>query len=407
MLFEYLRIARKILVAHKFRSGLTVLSITIGAFSIVLMSSLAESGLTTLWKGIEELGGGRLVWLISKNVERGEAKHASYTRGITSEDRDLLMARLPHVVEHTWFASPGRRELVSDDGTETRSDLVASDGDFFASMGMEAARGRFFSDEENRRHAKVCVVGARLADELWDGDAVGHTLSIDGTRCKVIGQATPKEYFGMNFDFDWLRFVALPIETLNESDPKIKETAALQLKTDDATQNGIVKRIANQLLVDRHNGVDDFQIFDFSAVMKNFDTMFAIMEMIVGLIAGISLLVGGVGVMNMMLVSVSERVREIGIRKALGASPRDIRWQFLLEAVCLAGTGGAIGVSAGVAMVELASAVIRHFKPSWVTVIGHGAVLAALMVSLGVGALFGWFPARRAARLDPITAIRA
>jgi putative ABC transport system permease protein len=210
----------------------------------------------------------------------------------------------------------------------------------------------------------------------------------------------------MDFDFDWLNFVAMPLETLNEVDQKAKQAAQLWVKTDDQSHNGIVKRIINALLVERHHGVDDFQIFDMAGFMEKFNSIFTIMETIVGFIAGIALLVGGVGVMNMMLVSVSERVREIGIRKAIGANPNDIGRQFLLEAIVLAGTGGGVGVAAGITMSIVASAFIRQFKPTWVTVVSEGAVVSALCVSVGVGLLFGYFPARRAAKLDAITAIR-
>jgi putative ABC transport system permease protein len=198
----------------------------------------------------------------------------------------------------------------------------------------------------------------------------------------------------------------MPLETVNEVDQKAKQAAQMNVKTNDQQHNDIVKRIANALLVERHHGVDDYMIFDMAGLMVKFTSFFAVMQTIVGFIAGIALLVGGVGVMNMMLVSVSERVREIGIRKAIGANPRDISRQFLLEAIVLAGTGGLIGVLGGIGMSIGASALIRHFKPSWVTVIAHGAVISALSVSVGVGLVFGYFPARRAAKLDAITAIR-
>jgi putative ABC transport system permease protein len=361
---EYFRIARKVLTRHKFRSSLTVLSITIGAFSIVLMSSLAESGLTTLFRGIEELGGGRLILLAPKPAEREEAKQSSYLRGITPDDARLLFARLPHVVERSQLTPMGRQQLIADNGRMVRTDLVAGDGDFFAFTRLAAARGRFFTSDDNGRHAKSCVVGHKLADALWDGDAIGHTLAIDGLRCKVIGQATDHEYWGMDFDFDWLDFVAVPIDTLYEVDTKAHSTAQVWFKTADQRDNEIVKRIANALIVDRHHHVDDFQIFDFASLMARFKAIFSIMEIIVGFIAGIALVVGGVGVMNMMLVSVSERVREIGIRKAIGASPIDIGRQFLLEAMVLSGVGGGIGVSAGVGCAIAASALIRLFKPT-------------------------------------------
>jgi putative ABC transport system permease protein len=210
----------------------------------------------------------------------------------------------------------------------------------------------------------------------------------------------------MRFGFDWLDFVAVPMETMADTDIKVRPAARIQLKTDGPESNDIVKRVANAILSERHHSVDDFQIFDFSRVMERFSGVFGIMQTIVSFIAGIALLVGGVGVMNMMLVSVSERVREIGIRKAIGASPNDIGRQFLLEAILLAAVGGAIGVGGGIGMSILASSVIRHFKPTWVTVVANDAAIIAMCVSAGVGLFFGYFPARRASKLDAITAIR-
>jgi putative ABC transport system permease protein len=406
MFFEYLNIARKVLIAHKFRSMLTVLSITIGAFSIVLMSSLALSGQTTLFRSIEELGGGRIIMVGPKEVEREEGKASSYTRGMTLQDRDVLFASVPHVAQKTMFSRTGRKDIIADNGRLLRTDGIFVDGNFFESMKLQVEKGRFFTDEENLRHQKLCVVGFKTAQALWDGDAVGHTLQLGGLRCRVVGQANNHEFWGMRFGFDWLDFVAVPLETMADTDVKVRPSARIQLKTDGPQSNDIVKRVVNALLMERHHGVDDFQIFDFSRVMDRFSGVFGIMQTIVSFIAGIALLVGGVGVMNMMLVSVSERVREIGIRKAIGASPSDIGRQFLLEAILLAAVGGTIGVVGGIGMSVVASAVIRHFKPTWVTVIAEGSAVIALCVSAGVGLLFGYFPARRAARLDAITAIR-
>ncbi|MDB4965988.1 MAG: Macrolide-specific ABC-type efflux carrier [Myxococcales bacterium] len=406
MFFEYLNIARKVLIGHKFRSMLTVLSITIGAFSIVLMSSLAQSGSTTLFRSIEELGGGRIIMIGPKEVEREEGKASSYTRGMTLQDRDLLYSNVPHLVQKTMFSRTGRKDIIADNGKLSRTDGIFVDGNFFESMKLQAEKGRFFNDDENLRHQKLCVVGYKTAKELWDGDAVGHTMQIGALRCRVVGQATNHEFWGMRFGFDWLDFVAVPLETMADTDVKVRPAARLQLKTDGPESNDIVKRVANAILSERHHNVDDYQIFDFSRVMERFTGVFGIMQTIVSFIAGIALLVGGVGVMNMMLVSVSERVREIGIRKAIGANPNDIGRQFLLEAILLAAVGGGIGVGAGIGMSVVASTVIRHFKPTWVTVVAHEAAIVAMAVSAGVGLFFGYFPARRAAKLDAITAIR-
>ncbi|HEX4462810.1 MAG TPA: ABC transporter permease [Polyangia bacterium] len=406
MWLEYVNIARKVLVAHKFRSLLTVLSITVGAFSIVLMSSLAQSGSTTLLRDLEELGGARLLAVFPKEAEREEGKASSYTRGLTRQDRDALFETVPHLEGHTMFSRLGRKDVIADNGRIDRIDAFAGDGDWFENMGLAVGKGRFFSDEENTRHQKVCVIGHKTALRLFDGDAVGHTLQIGGLRCRIVGQSNAREFLGNFFGLDRLDYLVAPFETMADVDPKVRPSAHLQLKSDVQSSNEIVKRVANVILSERHHHVDDFQIFDFSGIMNQFTGFFRIMSIIVGFIAGIALLVGGVGVMNMMLVSVSERVREIGIRKAIGANPSDIGRQFLLEAMVLSGTGGLIGAGSGVAAAIAASTLIRHFKPRWVTVIANDSVLIALAVSIGIGLLFGYFPARRASKLDAITAIR-
>ena len=410
MWLEYIRIGLSVLRAHKFRSLLTVLSITIGAFSIVLMSSLAESGLATLSKGIEDLGGARLIDVVGKRPERAELKRESYTDGLTLADRDRLFELLPHVESRSLFGIVGRKDIIADSGTLGRADVIGADSGFFAAMKMSLDRGRLLTEEDNRAHARVCVLGHKTALSLFveqgGGDALGRWLSVDGIRCRVVGVLANEDRWGMNFGFDWLEMVVAPYTTLNDVDPTIHVTAELVVKTESQAHNEVVKRIMNAILVERHHGVDDFEIFDFSRFMEKFNQVFSIMEAIVGFIAGIALLVGGVGVMNMMLVSVSERVREIGIRKALGASPTDIAAQFLWEAVVLSGTGGVVGVGGGILGAIASAALIRHFRPSWVGVVAQTAVIAALCTSFGVGLIFGYFPARRASRLDAITAIR-
>jgi putative ABC transport system permease protein len=287
-----------------------------------------------------------------------------------------------------------------------RARVFAGDGDWFDTNKLEIGDGRFFSEEENRRHQKLCVIGHKTADALFDGKAIGHTMQIGPLRCRIVGQSGTREFMGKMMGLDRLDYVAVPFESLADIDPKVRLGAQIILKSDEEKNNDIVKRVANAILSERHHGVDDFQIFDFARIMDQFTGFFRTLSIIVGFIAGIALLVGGVGVMNMMLVSVSERVREIGIRKAIGANPSDIGRQFLLEAIVLAGSGGAVGVSGGIGMALAASAIIRHFKPRWITVIADDSAIIALCVSVGVGLLFGYFPARRAAKLDAIAAIR-
>jgi putative ABC transport system permease protein len=249
-------------------------------------------------------------------------------------------------------------------------------------------------------------VGNKVADELFEGNAVGQRISFMGIRCLVVGQSAKLARFGMNFGFDWEKFVLLPVESLREISPMAAQGVYLVAKTTDVQHNDIVKRVANAVMTHRHNGVDDFEIWDFAGVMGEFAMIFMILKLIVGFVASISLLVGGVGVMNMMFVSVSERTKEIGIRKALGASPRAIEAQFLFEAVFLSSIGGVLGISTGIAAAVGANILVKSLEDAWVGTISVPAVVVALAVSLGVGIGFGFVPAKRAAALDAVDAMR-
>ena len=405
--YVYFRIAVRALRAHLFRSFLTTLSIMIGGFSIVLMSSLAGSGLATLSRGIEDLGGARLILIGGKSPERAQRKAASYQRGLTLADRDVLFSALPHVVGHSMYSTMSRLPASADGGHYVRVDYVAVDGNFTDTFRMKIGKGRTLNDEDSRTAAKVCVIGFKTEAKLFNGDALGKWLVRDrNIRCRVVGVLVNEDHFGIHMGFDWLDVVLWPIGTIGWYTPEVLKGAEFLIKTDRVESNEIVKRIINAILVDRHNGVDDFEIVDFASFMEKFHKTVGIMEAIVGFIAGIALLVGGVGVMNMMLVSVSERVREIGVRKALGASPGAIRAQFLWEAMLLSGLGGALGVGAGILAAIGLGPLLRHFTPSWVNVVATGAATTAMLVSVSIGLAFGFFPAARAAKLDAITAMR-
>ena len=402
----YVKIAAKVLRAHKLRSLLTVVSITIGAFSIVLMTSLADGGLNTIAKDIEDLGGARLLLVTPDKPERMEAKASLAPGYLEKADQDALLAALPHMAERTFYAGLDEKELTSDAGKTTNADVIAADTGFLPAFRMHIEKGRAFTDEENHRRAPVCVVGPELAKELYDGDAVGKRISVMGLRCLIVGQTAKLGRVGMNFGFSWDRFVVMPLETLGNVDKRAEQQAILLVKTDAVEHNDIVKRVANAVMNHRHHGVDDFEIWDFAGVMGQFEMIFLILKLIVGFVASISLLVGGVGVMNMMFVSVSERTKEIGVRKAIGASPNAIEMQFLFEAMFLSSIGGVLGTSLGIAGAVGANVLVHHLQDAWAGTVSVPAVVVALVVSLSVGIGFGFVRAKRAAKLDAVDAMR-
>jgi putative ABC transport system permease protein len=401
-----LRVAAKSLWAHRFRSGLSLLSIAIGAFSIVLMSSLAQSGFETLRRGIEELGGARLLLIVPKRPERAKEKAQAFRSGLTRLDQASIFEDLPYLREHTRFSSLHDRSLRADNGKATHADVVAADSRFSEFFAMPLARGRRFTEREETEHASVCLVGSKLAIDLWGGNAVGHLLSFGGVRCQVVGQLDARQRYGIQLGFDWVNLVVLPASTAADFFSEVLPSTLIMARTAGAEHNEVVKRIVNVRISERHHGIDDFALLDFAGILRNFNTVFLVMQLLVGCIAGLALVVGGVGVMNMMLVSVSERVREIGIRKALGAAPRHIRAQFLTEAALLSGSGGVLGASLGAVCAVLASALISHFLDTWTGLLSWLAVLAALLTALATGVFFGWMPARRASALSPVEAMR-
>jgi putative ABC transport system permease protein len=406
LLWAYLKIAARVLRANKLRSLLTVVSITIGAFSIVLMTSLADGGLQTIAKDIEDLGGARLLLVTPDEPVRMKDKASIAPGYLTTDDQQALLRSLPYLAEKTFYAGLDEREVINDAGKSAMIDVIAADTGFLPAFRMVIDEGRAFTDDEDHSRASVCVVGPAVAAELFEGDAVGKRISVMGTRCLIVGQTAKLSRMGMNFGFSWERFVVMPLQTLRDVDRASAWQTILVAKSDAVEHNDIIKRVANAVMSHRHHDVDDFEVWDFSAVMKQFETVFLILKLIVGFVASISLLVGGVGVMNMMFVSVSERTREIGIRKAIGASPRAIEAQFLFEAMFLSSIGGVLGVSLGMAGVVGANVFIHSVQDAWVGTISFPAVIISLLVSLGVGVGFGFVPARRAAALDAVVAMR-
>jgi len=402
---SHLGVAWRALRARAGRSLLTVTSITLGSLSIVLMTSLAGSGLATLMRGIEELGAARMLLLAPKVPERAQDR-ALAPAPFTAADRDSLTREVPHLAGASLTASIGPREVTSDGGKTVRTDVVAADAAFFELYRMRIARGRALTDADDRAAAPVCVAGPKLRARLWRESALGHSLSFGSLRCRVVGELDENRRFGMNFGFDWSDVLVVPFGLGRAHDPETEKEAALTLVTDDAASNDVVKRVLNARLVRRRHGVDDFTFYDLSGVVEKFRSAFWLMQVLVGLVAAIALVIGGVGVMNMMLVSVSERVAEIGVRKALGATTEAIRAQFVVEATLLAGLGGGLGVGAGIVLSAVCGSLLVEVLPTWVAGVSLTSALVAFVASLAVGVAFGWIPARRAARLSPVEAMR-
>ncbi|MEB3195711.1 MAG: ABC transporter permease [Candidatus Sericytochromatia bacterium] len=400
---ELLKLGLRQIWAHKLRSGLTVLAITIGVASIVTLTSLAESGLATLTRGIEEIGGTRFIWIIPAEPRSGTGRRDAYTAGLTQGDRDALAERIPGL-EYIVATKRHYHELIATQGhAPVVTTLVATEPDYFQAYHLLPAVGRLWNDGDIEAGGKTMVLGAGLARELFGaGTAVGREVSFQGTRYRVLGVLQRSTKDQVSLGFDWERVAILP-RLAREPLAPVEEISVL-VKRQEAGEFTI--RLANQLLLHRHRGVDDFQFLDFGSLLKNFYLAYRVMTLLVFLIAAVALLIGGVGVMNIMLVAVQERTREIGIRKALGATSRQVMGQFLLEAALLSLAGAAAGIGLGVASVAVASGAIARVAPMWISLFSWGAVVAGVLAAVGTGLFFGWYPAKRAAALDPMVCLR-
>jgi putative ABC transport system permease protein len=404
MFFEFLRIGLGVLRAHKFRSALTVLSITIGAFSVVVMSSLARSGISTIARGIEDVGGARMVIFFPKAPERAERKRASYFRGLTMEDAEALRGRVPGARYFEMHGEMGQRDVRHGGSDPKGADLVAGNQDFVDTFTMKLAAGRNIDRDDIDGRRKVALLGSGVAEALFPSadEALGKVVRVGVESFRVIGVVGKVKRFGIGFGFDWNDFVLVPISLRGEGDQ-----GALIVVTNGTEHNEMAKRVAFALLTDRHRGVDDFQVFDVGAMTEKFYGVFRIMQIIVAFIASIALLVGGVGVMNILLVSVSERVREIGLRKAIGASDVAIGAQFLFESALLSALGGVVGVAGGALAAQIIGRIIRSSEETWVPVLSVEAMVGAVCASALIGVFFGLLPARKASRLTVVDCLRA
>ncbi|MCU1277359.1 MAG: hypothetical protein JWM53_905 [bacterium] len=405
-LWELIRIAGRALSCRRSRSLKTMTSIGVGAFSIVLMYSLADSGLASLQHGFEEIGGTRMLFVYEKPPEHGRNKVANYDRGITARDRRSLTA-LPHLVAHALYAALSRQDVAGDVGRSTRADLVAADASFFDLLHLVVARGAAFDADAVEAHRKQCVVGSDVAAALFGDDAIGHHVTVGGVRCVVVGQMAPNDRWGLELGFDWQSLVVVPIGAIAEQTPSVYRDSVTILQTDDVRSNSLIAYIAGRRLEALHNGQDDFEVMDTQKDANKWDRIFLVMKLVVALLAGVALLVGGIGVMNVMLVGMNERRREIGIRRAAGARQGDIATQFIVEAMLLAGGGGLAGGAVGLIVAALAGRFLRAHNDNWVQMTSLDAFVVAVIVAAGVGLVFGVTPARRAAALDPVIAMRS
>jgi putative ABC transport system permease protein len=390
---EAARVALQALVANRLRSALTTLGVLIGVLSVVLLVAIGQGARSEITGAIEGLGS-NLLFVLPGDGDLGSGPARSR---FTLDDVEVIDRELDGAPDRTAGYVVGG-ETVQSEGLRVPSTVFGITDAYTDVTGREVARGQRFTASDIVAGRRVALLGAVTADELFPGtDPIGRTLSIGGVRFRVAGVLT--RVGGTAFGPDRDRQVLIPVSTGQRLFGTDRLDAIFVRADATATvdrDRAVIERVLGQRL-----GEGEFTVLSQDEIIGVVGDILQILTLVLAAIAGISLLVGGVGVSNIMLVSVSERTREIGLRKALGARTRDITRQFLLEATVLTGIGGLIGLGLGIGLAHLVAA----FAPIPAEVTWWSVALA-LGVSVAVGLLFGVLPARRAGRLDPVEALR-
>ncbi|MEM1308923.1 MAG: ABC transporter permease, partial [Cyanobacteria bacterium P01_H01_bin.153] len=395
----------KTLTANKLRSSLTMLGIVIGNASVIAMVGIGEGAQRLVNEQLQGLGP-NVLFIVPGNRQTRELGSLDIPKTLVVSDAEAISTQVPSVVGVAPEYS--LRGLITFRNRNANTSIVGTNGQFLQVRTFEMAQGRFLSELDARRRSQVVVLGSTLADRLFDETSpVGQSIRLQGISFEVIGVMAQK---GSNLGLDYDDAVIVPITTQasllvgQRQSPYGIEVTFISVSTQDRESMSTAEFQITNLLRLRHNirDEDDFFIQSQDTLLNIAETITSALTVLLATIAGISLLVGGIGIMNIMLVSVRERTQEIGLRKAIGASQQDILAQFLIEAIILAIAGGLVGTGLGLGGIVLVGA-LTPFQAG----VSGVAIAITVGVSGGIGLFFGVVPARQAAKLDPIVALRS
>jgi len=399
---------------HKLRSFLTILGVVIGTMTVIVIAAFVSGIDSKVAKEIESYGTTSLyVFKFNPGFNFDLSPEERMRKPLTYEDSVAIKEECPSVEEVAVFMSPvdfiqgpmADRVKIRYQETEMVNATVQGTVTAYFRMGTaEITEGRFFTETENSTRADVCVIGRDVANTLYPTvNALDKEVMINGRNYRVIGVLKKRDTFLTPAEdpSNENKAVYLPYETIRKIYPNIKEhfiiAQAAVGKTDQAMDE--IRQVLRKRRKVAYNQEDSFGVQSSEGIIEQFKAITGGVFLLMVAISSVGLLIGGIGVMNIMLVSVTERTKEIGVRKAIGARRRDIILQFLVEAATLTGLGGVVGILVGWGLAEIIKLIMPTFVPLWAPIVGF-------VVSVGLGVGFGLWPAWKAARLDPIEALR-
>ena len=390
------------LFANKARSGLTILGIVIGVGSVIAMIAIGQGSQSSIQSNIQSLGSNLVQVMPGTQRSSGVSSGWGSSQTLTNEDAEAIATEIS--LANAVAPEISGRYQITAKGTNTNTQVVGTVSAYPGVRNVEIDFGSFISDQNVKSLSKVTVLGPGVRDDLFGegADPVGQTVRIKGIEFKVIGVTKTKGGSGFGSQDD---MIFIPLSSAQKFLVGKSYVSTINIQAQDAESMTALQEEVTSLLLARHNISDpesaDFRIMNQADIVASASTITDTLTLLLGSIAGISLVVGGIGIMNMMLTNVTERTREIGLRKAIGAKRGDISVQFLLEAIMLTLIGGVVGIFLG----WLASLGVEKFG-GVSTAVSSTSITLAFGVSAAIGIIFGYYPARRAAKLNPIQALR-
>lgn len=392
------------LSANKARSGLTMLGIIIGIASVIAMTAIGQGAQNSISSRIQSIGANLI--MIMPGAERsfgGPSAGRGGAQSLTLEDADAIESQVSNITGVVREVS-SRKQVVAP-GTNTNTNIIGTEPSYLMVRNAAIDEGNFISDQNVASGAKVAVIGPTVRDDLFGEGAsgvIGQKIRIAGMEYTVIGITVAKGGSGFSNADD---VIYVPYTTAQRYLTGNKYLTEIDVSAQSSDVSVQVQTDITNLLLQRHNITDptkaDFSTMNQSDIIATASSVTGTFTALLAAVAGISLLVGGIGIMNMMLTTVTERTREIGLRKAIGAKKRDINKQFLVEAIMLTFIGGVIGVILGW-LISFGVTYLGILE----TAVSMSSVILAFCVSAGIGIIFGYYPAYRAANLSPIDALR-